>query len=156
MSADTKETTTQQTTQAQQPDTTHPEDNGASSGKMFTQEEVNKIVAERLLRERTKAQPTESDQKTAALDAKEKELAHREMMSEFKDTLSARGYPKELADVLKGSTPDELKTALRLVDEAFYSRSNTEDPDKISGASPTGESADSLLRKAFGLKRKGK
>ncbi|WP_312159323.1 hypothetical protein [Oscillibacter sp.] len=151
-----EETKTQQDQQTQQPDTTHPEDNGASSGKTFTQEEVNKIVAERLARERTKAQPTESDQKAAALDAKEKEFAHREMMSEFKETVAARGYPKGLADVLKGSTPDELKTALRLVDEAFYSRSNTEEPGKISGATPAGASPDSLLRQAFGLKKKGK
>ena len=34
---------------------TQPEDNGAQQGRTFTQEEVNRIVSDRLARERAKA-----------------------------------------------------------------------------------------------------
>ena len=38
----------------QQPTTPTPEENGGQGGKMFTQDEVNRIVSERLARERAK------------------------------------------------------------------------------------------------------
>lgn len=38
----------------QQPTTPTPEENGGQGGKMFTQDEVNRIVSDRLARERAK------------------------------------------------------------------------------------------------------
>lgn len=150
-----EETKTQQT-QTESPAHSTPEDKGGTAAKTFTQEEVNKIIADRLTRERAKAQPPEADQRSAELENREKALDDREMMSEFKDTLAARGYPKELADVLKGSNISELKTAMRIVDEAFYTRSTSEKPGEISGATPVNQGLDSAFRKVFGLRTKGK
>ena len=150
-----EENKTQQT-QTESPAHSTPEDKGGATAKTFTQEEVNRIVAERLARERIKDKPSEADQKAAELDNKEKELAKREMMYDLKSTVKARGYSEDLLDVLKVNNPDELKTALRVIDEAFYSRDESEEPGKVSGASPTLKTADSALRKVFGLRTKGK
>ena len=44
---------------------TQPEDNGTE--KTFTQDEVNRIVSERLSRERAKAEPTEEEKRCQTL-----------------------------------------------------------------------------------------
>lgn len=150
------EETKAQQTQTESPAHSTPEDKGGPAAKTFTQDEVNKIVAERLTRERTKDKPSEADQKAAELDNKEKELAKREMMHDLKSTISARGYSEDLLDVLKVNNPDELKTALRVIDEAFYRRADSEEPGKVRGATPVSVNADSALRKVFGLRTKGK
>ena len=74
------ETTTVNTNQ--QETTTQPEGNG-STGKMFTQEEVNNIVRERLNRAKAAAAEQDScatdlDKREAALKAREAETQQRE------------------------------------------------------------------------------
>lgn len=43
-----------------QPDNSTPEENGGQGEKTFTQEEVNRIISERLARERAKNEPQEN------------------------------------------------------------------------------------------------
>lgn len=92
--------------QNQQPEaTTHPEDNGVSANKTFTQEEVNRIVSERLARERTKAaeEPSEADRR-------EKELAQRENALKCKElVLTSEDYPKELLEVFDTTDFEKFK-----------------------------------------------
>ncbi len=91
----------------QQPTTPTPEDSGGQgSERTFTQEEVNRIVSERLAREREKAaqQPTPE-----AL--RERDLKARESRLDCREYLSAQGYPAELLDILDTSDTDKFKAS---------------------------------------------
>ena len=71
-----------------------PEENGGSSEKMFTQDDVNRIVSERLAREREKlTQQPKEDEREQALKARENKL-------DCRDYLDAKKYPAALLDVL--------------------------------------------------------
>lgn len=95
----------------QQP-TTQPADNGdQGGGKMFTQEEVNNIVRERLARERAKnspQEPTEEEKRLKDLDARESKIACREYVMD-------QGLPAQLLDVLDTSNHEEFKTKAEIV-----------------------------------------
>lgn len=97
----------------QQP-TTQPADNGTpGNGKMFSQDEVNKIVSDRLARDREKrtAQQQE-DAKELALKARETKLDCREYLTEMK-------YPTELLEVLDTSDIEKFKAAADKIQEMY-------------------------------------
>lgn len=70
--------------------TTQPEENGAQNDRTFTQEEVNRIVSERLSRERAKTEPTEEEKRLAAISARESKIACQEF-------LNSKGYPESVS-----------------------------------------------------------
>ena len=72
--------------------------------KTFTQEEVNRIVSDRLARDR--------DKRTAELDEREKELKHRELAIAAREKLEEAGLSKELCKVLKYDEEAELDEAI--------------------------------------------
>lgn len=77
-------------------------------GKTFTQEQVNAIVSKRL-----------AEQK-AALEAdfvkREKDLGKREMCIRAKEMLTEKGLPKELSDVMRYDTEEELVKAIGAIE----------------------------------------
>lgn len=83
---------------------TQPADNGKSDGeKMFTQEDVNKIVSERLARDReSRAAQQQNDERETALKAREAKLDCREFVKE-------QGYPEDLLDLLDTSDSESFK-----------------------------------------------
>ena len=94
-----------------------------NSVKTFTQDDVNRIVQERLAKEKSKAsgnddfqkRSEELDKRTAELDAKESRLNALE-------ALRGAGYPDELADVIKCSNADELKKSMEIIDKIITER----------------------------------
>lgn len=87
-----------------------PGENG-DGGRRFTQEEVNRIVSDRLAREREKlAQQTPDDGREQALRAREARLDCREYLSD-------RGYPAALLDVLDCTDAERFKTAVEAMAE---------------------------------------
>lgn len=97
----------------QQPTTPTPEASGGQGGeRTFTQEEVNRIVADRLARERAKAEPSPADEREQALKAREAKLDCREY-------LDAQGYPAALLDVLDSSDTGKFKAAVEKLVKAF-------------------------------------
>lgn len=89
-----------------------PEDRGGT-GRMFTQEEVNKIVSDRLNREREKLQDGgRTDEREQALKAREARLDCREY-------LSTQGYPAALLDVLDSTDAGKFKAAADKLMKAF-------------------------------------
>lgn len=105
-------TTQQQSTQQGAP--TQPEDNG-STEKVFTQEDVNRIVQERLARERAKTpadQLTEMQERTANLEKREAALSCREYIAE-------NGYSKALLDVFSTDNADAFKGSIDALHKAF-------------------------------------
>ena len=103
----------EETKTIQQPDTTHPEDNGAATGKTFTQDEVNRIVSERLAREREKATPPPQE------DEREKALKAREARLDCRDYLDGKKYPVGLLDILDSSDMEKFKDVAERLVKAF-------------------------------------
>lgn len=77
-----------------------PGANGGNGGKLFTQEEVNRIVSDRLAREREKP----GDEREQALRAREARL-------DCRDYLDSKRYPSALMDILDSSDVEKFKTA---------------------------------------------
>lgn len=116
----------------------------------FTQEQVNKIVSDRLAREKVKSE--------AALAEREQQLAQRELLLTAKEKLTESGLPVELLDALNVSSPEAMEKSLNTV-KAVIDKIKAEAPKPftIHGAKPAEAGrrpevgADSRLRKAMGL-----
>lgn len=104
-----------------------PAGNGDDTGKLFTQDEVNRIVADRLARERGKQKPQE--------DEREKTLAARESRLDCREYVAEKKYPAALLDALDTSDAEKFKAAAdKLV---------TSLPGMVeSAAKPTGQKID--------------
>ena len=95
----------------QQP-TTQPTETGDKGRKMFTQEEVDHIVRERLNRARNKANeqdPTQAAEREAAYAEREAALTARESRMSCREYLVSKNYPVSLLDVVDTSNIDEFK-----------------------------------------------
>ena len=73
------------------------------SEKLFTQEELDRIVNERLTRQKR------SMQKSNDISGKEQELNAREARLNCREYLSERGYPAELIDIIDTTDFDGFK-----------------------------------------------
>lgn len=96
-----------------------------NSGKMFTQDEVNRIVSERLARERTKAEPS-------AADLREQDLKAREALLACRDYLDENQLSKKFLDVFDHSDPAAFKKKVEQLQELHSELF----PVKLIGAKP--------------------
>ncbi len=130
----------------QQTTTQTPEGTG---GKMFTQDEVNKIVSERLARERAKAEPTAIDERETALKAREARLDCRDYLEELSKGGKAASSVLGLLDILDTTDSEKFKQTVSALLELGAFNPQLE-PLKIhpvdmrGGASP-----DDLIAAAF-------
>ena len=124
----------------QQP--TQPAENGA--GKMFTQDEVNKIVSDRLARDReSRANQQQNDEKESALKAREAKLDCREFVKD-------QDYPEDLLDLLDTSNLESFKkTVEKLADIFGYKRPRFVSPPKFTSNDRTNTPANDPIREAF-------
>lgn len=145
MSEETKNTNTNE-----QPTNSTPEDKGGQGGeKMFTQDEVNRIVAERLARERTKGQPSAPDQREQELTQREAALECRDFL-ERENQVRGKNYPAaELVHLLGARPLPEFKDALHEFEKIYGKMSRTTVHREPPEPNPT---LNSTLRSAFGLK----
>ena len=117
--------------------------------KTFSQEDVNRIVGERLAKERAKGE--------AALAEKEQQLAQRELLLTAKEKINEMGLPAELVDALNVSSPEALEKALSTVKTVLDKYKCEARPMKFSGAKPAESlsgvrnTGDDSLRKAMRL-----
>ena len=88
-----------------------PGANGGKGGKLFTQEDVNRIVSERLAREREK--PVD--------DERERNLKAREARLDCRDYLDSKKYPAKLLELLDSSDVEKFKKAADAMVEGFPS-----------------------------------
>ena len=89
-------------------------ENEPESGKTFTQEEVNKIVQQRLERAKSK-EPDE-------LAKREAELNKREMNLTIREQLSSAGLPNELAGVISAQDEDEAIEKIEILKKDIESQ----------------------------------
>ena len=117
--------------------------------KTFSQEDINRIVGERLAKEKAKGE--------AALAEREQQLAQRELLLTAKEKLTENGLPVELVDALNVSSPEALEKALSIVKTVMDNHKSEARPMKFKGAkaaeslSGAKDTGDSSLRKAMGL-----
>lgn len=117
--------------------------------KTFSQDDVNRIVGERLAKEKAKGE--------AALAEREQQLAQRELLLTAKEKMTEQGLPLELLDALNLSSPEALKKSLNIVSTVLNKLKAEARPIKLSGAKPAESlshaknTGDSSLRKAMGL-----
>lgn len=94
--------------------------NPANGERTFTQEEVNRIVGERLAKEKARYGAQDDAalaEREQAFAEREKALAEKEALLEIKDMLHEKGLPAELLPVLKAGDKEALETALKALDE---------------------------------------
>lgn len=100
----------------QQPTTPTPEANGGQGEKLFTQADLDRIIGERLARERAKAEPSPEDAREADLKARESRMTCREYLSDKK-------YPAELLDILPTADAAAFKASVDKLAALFHSPS---------------------------------
>lgn len=83
--------------------------------KTFTQEEVNRIVSERLNREKGKI---DADRE-AEYSKREAELNTREIKLKARESLSEKNLPSELIDVINCSNEEELERSLEILERVY-------------------------------------
>lgn len=79
-------------------------DTAETAEKTFTQTELNRILADRLTRDR--------DRRAAELDEREKQLKARELAVIAAEKLAAAGLPKGIAEVLRYEDEESLTAAI--------------------------------------------
>lgn len=86
--------------------------------KTFTQDDVNRIVQDRLAKDRAKA--------SEELGKREQELNDREFRLNSRQKLIDRGYPESIMDALNCSSEEAFNKALDIIDSLIKERT----PDK--------------------------
>lgn len=129
--------------------TTEPTGKSGTEPRTFTQEDVDRIVQDRLSREKKKFQEIEPD----PLEQREQELKQRETAFDIKELLNKEKYPAELADILKYSDMDEFKKQYDALKEFLHK------PDSprivastYSPAAGRNPSSPDPIRKVMGLR----
>lgn len=135
--------------QAEQLDT-QPEENGDKSsdgsGRLFTQEEVNGIIKERLQRQRSKTDEEHARQ----LSAQAADIAARESRLACKEFLLNSGYPQQLLDILDTSDPETFKSKAEEAAKAFRPNRGNSGVSHRYMCGETRRNDDAALLAAFG------
>jgi len=128
-----------------------PSANQGAGEKTFTQDDVNRIVQERLAKDREKA--------SKELGEREQELAQREFRLDSRQKLIDRGYPESIMDALNCSSEEAFNKALDIIDGLIKER--TPDPKQAEleknrarftqPLNPSRDRGKDLIRKAMNL-----
>ena len=90
--------------------------------KTFTQDDVNRIVQDRLAKDREKA--------SKELGEKEKELLQREFRLNSRQKLIEKGYPETLLDALNCNSEEAFDKALGIIDGLMEERLKSKKDDE--------------------------
>ena len=121
---------------------------GAQSERTFTQDDVNRIVQDRLAKERSKG--------VDELDKRKAELDRREFLMNAKETLTGKGYPAELLEALNCESEETFNKSIELIGRIFNQGETGKAQEleqkkaKFTAPSRAGVYTDSI-RKAMGL-----
>lgn len=93
--------------------------------KLFTQEQVNTIVQDRIAKEKAKYEKQIADMKA--------EVSQREKRLEAREKLAEKGLPAELADLVRLDDDQAFNTSLELLERTFK-QGHQEPPKKDTAA----------------------
>ncbi len=126
-----------------------------TGAKTFTQEDVNRIVGERLAKEKAKSSGEQE------LAKREQELAKRELHMTAKELLSEKGLPVQLFEALNCTDEETMKKSVATIEKIFNDyKANAASNIKFTGFQPgassvmpkAGAAGDLEIRKAMGLR----
>lgn len=128
-------------------------DQGTGDKRTFSQEDVNRIVQERLAKEKAKSSGE------ADFTKREQELARRELHMSAKELLSEKGLPVQLFEALNCTDRETMEKSVATVEKYFKEcRANAISNIKFrgfqpgAGVRPSAEASGDLeIRKAMGL-----
>lgn len=120
------------------------QDNTQQGEKTFTQEEVNRIVQERLARVKT-----DSSEREIELNTREKELDARERRMNAREILAEKKLPAELLDVLDYSDEKKMQDHIKILEKTYASAQKGPEYSPAGGGTPPKFDA---VREAMGLK----
>lgn len=114
--------------------------------KTFTQDDVNRIVGERLAKEKSKGEQDFSK--------REQELQKRELLLSAKEMLADRGMSAKLIDALNYTDKESLEKSISVIQDTYKEVPNGK--PTLRGCTPgqSGDMSDTQdisLRKAMGL-----
>lgn len=127
------------------------------TGKTFTQDEVNKIVENRLKRERQKITEVmnQADPREAALMEKERMLNEKELRIEALDILREKNMPEDLLDILNYTDKEARDQSIERIEKAFKAAVQKAAATRLMGGPPIRkapqEMPDNRIKNAFGL-----
>lgn len=122
--------------------------------KTFTQDDVNRIVQERLAKEKAK------NSGEADFAKREQELVRRELHMTAKELLSEKGLPVQLFDALNCTDEETMKKSIATIEKAFNDYKANLPKPVFKGFQPgasskmpdAGATEDIEIRKAMGLR----
>ena len=142
---------------AEQPEAAEEKETRPEQNKTFTQEEVDKIVEKRLIRERKKFANVldGKDPREEEIEERERAVAIRELQADAKGLLAEKGLPMEALELLNYTSKELCKKSIEALDvvmkAAVTARMNVIlRGDKPIKKAPRTEPEDDL-REAFGL-----
>lgn len=127
---------------------------GAQAERTFTQEDVNRIVQERLAKEKSRSTGNtgeELDKRAADLDLRERKLMAREKLQE-------NGLPDYLVDALNMNTDEDFQKSMEAILKMKGEAKNSTGPKPVGFVSPIGKIQSmgnkdgNSIRTAFGLR----
>lgn len=119
-------------------------DNSGQNDKMFTQDEVNRIVSERLNRDREKRLDTQNT------ESREKALQERESRLSCREYVAEKKYKSDLLDILDTSDVNKFKTAADKIHELYgVENEQRSTAARFTSQKTTHENNVDPLRKAF-------
>lgn len=139
----------------QKPGNSTPEGKGGQGAKTFTQDEVNRIVSERLARERDKSAVEQA--KTDSIEQREKDLSAREAAMSCREYIAGKGYPDSLLEVFDTTDADKFKAQVDKLIELFPEIDPTKAakmPVFVRGGTGGSYSGNSQIADAFKPKRR--
>lgn len=132
---------------------TNPATEQSAGEKTFTQEDVNRIVGERLAKEKAK------NSGEADFAKREQELARRELHMTAKELLSEKGLPVQIVDALNCADEETMKKSIETFEKVFADYKANATQVKFKGCRPGASqdpsselAGDMELRKAMGLR----
>lgn len=123
--------------------------------KIFTQDDVNRIVGERLAKEKAK------NSGEADLAKREQDLSRRELHMTARELLSEKGLPVQLFEALNCTDRETLEKSIATVEKIFNEhKANAAGNMKFKGFQPGAScgipdalaAEDAEIRKAMGLR----
>lgn len=117
-----------------------------SDGKLFSQEQVNDIIKERLSKEKEKNQ--------RQFEALQKEFQQKELNLHAKELLTSKGLPLDILEALKYEDQETLDKSVDVIVKAMQEHKKT--GEVITKYEPTAglpPSPDDAIRKAMNLKQ---
>lgn len=125
--------------------------------KTFTQEEVNKIIQERLAKEKAKNDKAQEEAKKLAkmnaeekakyeiekaqseLKKREEEVTRRELTAEAKSILSEKGLSTDLFSLLNYESAETVQESIKVLETAIQKATEKAVEDRLKGNAPKKE-----------------